>query len=130
MQNLLRVAIAGIAILILGACTQIGLKKKYSYIPPEIKSDRVCISRCLYGKTSCERLCDLRNERCLMATRAEAEAQYRVYQQTIMQSPGNRHADKKFIDFAHAASCYHPCNCVISFNTCYTACGGQVIEHS
>lgn len=61
------------------------VKMQYTYTPPVAKADRKCVARCNYAKTSCQRICRLKNSR--------------------------------------------SCNCVVSFNTCYTACGGEVKEH-
>ena len=76
-------------------------KVEYSYVPPTVKADRRCVAKCVYARNFCERICKMKQENCR----------------------------KRSALGDLSSSCNKSCNCVISFNTCYSACGGEVVEH-
>lgn len=100
---------------LLSAC----VKPKYTYMPPH---DRTCIARCVQGKSYCESLCYLKNPRCL----AQAERDLAAYQ--TEQRVQGLAIKKTLKDFQTDKSCQSSCQCVKAYNTCYSACGGQVLE--
>lgn len=60
------------------------VKKEYAYAAPHSVTGKRCISKCIYARKYCLKICELKNS--------------------------------------------SDCDCDTSFNTCYRACGGQVVE--
>lgn len=82
----------------LSSCEPI-YETEYSYSPPTTKTNQICATRCLQAQAACERICALKNENCLSRSQGFS-----------------------------ANKCKKVCNCKVSYNTCYSACGGQVME--
>lgn len=60
MKNL-KLIIAFVIFLVLSGCAE----KQYSYVKPNNPSDRICALHCLHGKSFCEKISAIKNERCL-----------------------------------------------------------------
>lgn len=126
MLRYLTLALIAAFLAILSGCQPLK-RVGYSYIPPETKADKLCASRCVSAKSSCEKICKMKNPNCFMQEEQNALYRFQLYQQEAMQK-GER-VTKKLKDFNYTYKCLSACNCTLSFNTCYMACGGQVIEH-
>jgi hypothetical protein len=87
-------------LILLTAC-HIQPKVEYTYVPPQSKMDKKCVALCLKAKRYCQEICELKNPDCFAKTKMDAVKQNNV--------------------------CENACNCIPAFNTCYSACGGQVI---
>ncbi len=113
-------------IIILSACS-LQRKMEYTYVPPQSSMDKKCASQCVKGKRYCQQICQLKHPNCFFKADQQARSQYAVYQQEKIRK--GEKITKTLRDFDKSTACYSECNCVPSFNTCYTACGGQVISH-
>lgn len=96
----------------------------YTYAPPASKMGKMCAAQCQQGRGACENICELRNAKCLTAMRHAARDQYDAYQKAEREK--GLAVKKTVNDFNHSDSCKLSCHCNVSFNTCYSACGGQV----
>lgn len=115
--------LAGIA---LAACSSMN-NRKYSYVPPpDVPGAKHCTAQCWQGKNSCQQICAMKNSTCRAEAHENATLRYEQYKkQRLVQGQPLK---KSFQNFQRTASCKHACHCVPAFNTCYTACGGQVTE--
>lgn len=111
--------------MILSGCDAL-YKKEYNYIPPKANMEKRCANACYVGKNSCEKICYLKNQACFMRAYDNAKYDYQNYVNQMHQA--GKRVTKDIRDFADTDSCSKNCHCVTSFNTCYSACGGQVIE--
>jgi hypothetical protein len=118
-----RLIVLVLFIIFLPACTSISTSH-YRYSPPYSRTGQHCIAQCMQGKFSCEKLCLLKNPRCEMHAQQTASYDYAAYLQ--QQHVAGKSAHKHLKDFIHDDDCKHACHCTQAFNTCYTACGGQV----
>lgn len=100
MRRLFPVIVVLVLSFFLASCVK-DYKVEYSYTPPTLKADRRCVAKCVYARNFCERICKMKQENCL----------------------------KRSALGSLSSSCNKSCNCVTSFNTCYSACGGEVVEH-
>lgn len=101
-------------------------KKSYDYIPPKRSLDRICASQCSQNKSNCMQMCRMETENCQLRDREDALRRYEEYRY-------HRERHGKSIDhdvswFANPMGCEHKCGCVAAYNSCFTNCGGQVIE--
>ncbi len=113
-----------ILMMVLSGC---GINKaEYIYIPPQSKADKKCSLRCVKAKGYCQQICRLKHSRCFSRADRDMPNQYEAYKQKRMQK--NAKVIKTWLDFDKNNPCYNACNCTLSFNTCYLACDGQVIE--
>lgn len=113
-----------IGCLFLAACGS-SQKVSYRYVPPLSVMDKNCAAQCSKGRRYCQQICQLKHPPCFAEAQQKAVNQYERYKQEQMRK-GER-VTKSLRDFAQSDACYRDCNCVPSFNTCYTACGGRVI---
>ena len=101
-------------------------KPKYTYIPPESHADKVCVKRCARAKNFCETICHLKFDSCKARALRTAQNKFEGYKSDMRR--WGRPITKSVRDFDTGYKCRLTCNCVVSFNTCYEACGGEVIE--
>ncbi len=125
---MLRLLILLVLMTILTACGTHHHKAEYTYQPPQSNMDKKCVTQCAQGKRYCQQICQLKHPRCFFQAHQHALNQYKIYKQERIRK--GEKVIKTLHDFEQSAPCYNACNCVPSFNTCYTACGGQVIERS
>lgn len=97
----------------------------YIYKPPVLAIDKMCISQCMQGKRSCEQICQLKNGKCVAKAYQEALSHFEQYRQEQLKK--GEKVTKKISAFQNIRPCLKSCKCVISFNVCYTACGGEVL---
>jgi hypothetical protein len=112
------------SIMVLTACHSI-YKAEYRYVPPQAVMDKYCAQQCSKGKRYCQQICQLKHPKCFAKAYQNTLSQYESYKQERMRK--GEKVVKSLRDFDQNYICYSECNCVPSFNTCYTACGGQVI---
>jgi len=111
---------------LLTACGPV-YQSHYTYQAPTTRMDQKCAAQCMQGKSSCLQICDLKNLRCVQRVHQDAEYRYQQYRQTQL-SRGAR-VTKSLRQFEDRTECRKSCTCRVTFNTCYSACGGQVFEH-
>lgn len=99
-------------------------EKEYSYTPPDTQMGRKCASQCSVGKSSCQKICLMKNPTCGVRSYEEARSYFEKYKRE--QRANGRKVRKQLRDFEQSDDCKHVCHCAAAFNTCYTACGGQV----
>jgi hypothetical protein len=99
---------------------------KYDYMPPRSSTGMMCVAQCQQGKSTCEQMCQLRNDNCRTQARQDAIYRYEIYKQA--RQDRGRAPKKEVGDFDSSNSCNIPCRCESSFRACYAACGGQVLE--
>ena len=87
---------------------------RYNYTPPAGRTAKMCVAQCIQGKSSCEQFCQMSKQNCRLAARQDA---------MIRQM-------SRLPDTWPQDDCDAPCNCVMNFNACYSACGGSVTEQS
>ena len=119
MRQLFLLLLSFIVITLSGCATQ-----KYSYTPPDTATGKSCIARCMVGKNSCEQLCLLKNPSCWIRAKQQAQIAFDLYKQ--QQRAKGQRIRKRLKDFKQDNDCKHACNCTPAYNTCYTACGGEV----
>ena len=115
-----------LAIICLTGCGPI-YRTNYNYVPPHSGAGKMCISQCLQNKSMCEQSCEMRNESCKERAHEDAIVQFEAYKHEQFK---NKQPIKRSVsDFDTSSSCYENCDCAPSFNSCYSACGGQVQEN-
>jgi hypothetical protein len=116
-------------VMMVGLLTSCGtmITPKYTYIPPDNKADRVCASHCSTGKNYCNNLCRFKLESCRTRAYRLALNKFEMYKRQVESRGGQ--VKKTVRDFDKGYTCKVTCNCIVSFNTCYSACGGEVLEH-
>ena len=102
-------------------------KTEYSYVPPRSDMGKMCISQCVQSKGMCEQMCQMRNETCRMRAHREARRQFEVYERKTRARGEPVQRDVNDFDDSYFR-CNQECDCASSFNSCYSACGGQVLE--
>ena len=126
MQRLLLIGFFTFLVGMLSACAPV-YKTQYKYIPPSSKMGNMCVSQCVQSKSMCQQMCEMRKETCRMRVQREGRAQYETYKEE--QKRGGWSIMKDVSDFTDTQGCDNtPCGCTETFNTCYGACGGQVLE--
>ncbi len=111
--------------LMLSGCGPI-YKRHYEYVPPPSEQGKACITQCVQNQSRCEQMCQRKNDRCHREAQREAIYQFDAYVRE-RQARGEK-VEKNVRDFEYTGSCNDSCNCQPAFQTCYSACGGQVIE--
>jgi hypothetical protein len=111
---------------LISACGPV-YQSHYTYAPPHAAMEKKCVAQCLQGKNSCLRLCDLKNQRCVERAHYKGLERYTAYKQEQLRN--GKAITKSVSYFEDRSVCRKACSCTISFNTCYSACGGQVKEH-
>lgn len=102
-------------------------KKEYAYVPPRSSAGKMCLAQCIQGKSNCQQMCQMRNENCRAQARQDAFYQYQEYKHERRRE--GKEVKKTVNDFDNSFfSCNESCDCTSSFNACYAACGGQVLE--
>ncbi len=116
-----------LAVIILSGCGPI-YRTDYSYKPPKSSAGKMCISQCLQNKSFCEESCQVRNENCKMRAHEDALFQFEAYKREQLKN--NQPIQRTVSDFDSSSyRCNNSCDCTPSFNACYSACGGQVLEN-
>ncbi len=110
--------------LLLAGCDA-ALQQQYRYIPPKNAMDLQCVNRCQGAQNYCSSICELKNPRCYQKATAKGMAAYAKYQK--QQLADNRPIQKMQRSFIDTSHCRAACHCITAYNTCYSACGGQVI---
>lgn len=101
-------------------------KTEYNYVPPHSNMSKMCVAQCVQAKSHCEQLCELKNQNCVAQARQEAFYEYEIYKHDRKRE--GKKVKKDIGDFDRSYRCQSSCDCTPSFNTCYSACGGQVLE--
>lgn len=96
----------------------------YNYMPPKSSAGKMCISQCLQNKSICEQSCQVSNENCKERAHEDALLQYATYRAD--QARNNQPIKKSVNDFDTSYRCNQSCDCAPAFNSCYSACGGQI----
>lgn len=125
MRPLFLLILTFITAIFLSGCDSFSAKK-YSYAPPVSTSGKKCVARCLTGKNSCDKICLLKNPSCAARIQQDAEVNFALYKQQ-QQIKGQR-VYKRLKDFVKVNDCRGSCHCEAAFNTCYAACGGDVMN--
>lgn len=112
-----------VATLLLSGCGA-SYYRHYTYTPPAVTGSERCISQCWQGRNSCEQFCALKNPTCAAEAREDANTRYNDYLRA--RRAQGQPVKKSLKDFQRTAQCFHSCNCIPAFNTCYAACGGTV----
>jgi len=99
---------------------------EYAYVPPKSNMGKMCIAQCTQGKNMCEQMCQMQNDNCRMQARMEAREEYREYRHDRREE--GKRIRRNVSDFDQGGRCDRPCGCEPQFNSCYSACGGQVLE--
>lgn len=111
---------------LIAACSPI-YRSDFQYEPPADATGKMCITQCMQNKGSCQQMCQMKRESCRSRSRENAYFQYQAY-----KAEQERHGEpikRSIRDFDNGYfECHQPCHCNQGFNSCYSACGGQVIE--
>lgn len=110
---------------LLTACGPI-YETQYAYVPPHSNMGKMCVANCTQGKSMCEQMCQMRKQQCLSDARRDAREDYREYKYDRHREGQAVKKDER--DFDRSYRCNEACNCAPQFNSCYAACGGQVLE--
>lgn len=110
---------------LLAACSPI-YKTEYAYVPPKSDMGKMCTANCVQQKSMCQQMCQMRNENCRARAHQDALYQYEVYKNERRRN--GQSIDRSVSSFESSFGCNEPCNCSETFNTCYSACGGEVLE--
>lgn len=102
-------------------------KREYAYVPPHSKMGGFCISQCIQNQTMCEQMSQMNVENCRARSERDAYPRYNAYvnERIAKGKPIKRTVN----DFNYDFCASNTLNCKTAFNTCYTACGGQILEH-
>jgi hypothetical protein len=101
-------------------------KTEYAYVPPRTDTGKMCTAQCVQGKNSCEQMCEMKNQDCRLRAHQDALTQFEMYKQERKREGKPLKKDVK--DFDQSYTCGSSCNCEPTYNACYSACGGQVLE--
>jgi len=110
---------------LLSACGPI-YKTEYAYVPPHSSVGKMCTAQCLQSKSMCQQMCEMRNENCRAQARMEAREDYREYKHERREEGKRIKKDRS--DFDRSYACNSSCDCEPQYNSCYSSCGGQVLE--
>lgn|SRR3990167_5615816 len=110
---------------LLSSCSPI-YKTEYNYIPPASMMGRMCISQCLQNRSMCDQMCQMRNESCRRDAERDAFYQYEYYKNEQIRLGKKVKKDISYFD--RSLSCRTSCDCEEPFNSCYAACGGQILS--
>lgn len=100
---------------------------EYSFVPPKSDIAKMCTAQCIQGKNDCEQSCRVDNDNCRMRAQQNAMFEYKQYKEDRkrMGLPINKSVN----DFDRSSSCSNSCRCESTYRACYSACGGEVLEH-
>lgn len=102
-------------------------KIEHSYVPPVSSTGKMCIAQCVQNKNTCQQMCQMRKDNCRSQARQDAYYQYESYKND--QARLGKPIEKSIRDFDHSFfECRKPCHCDQTFNSCYSACGGEVLS--
>lgn len=120
-----KIFICTIILALLGGCGPV-FQTNYSYVPPRSPMSKMCINQCVQNQSICEQMCQMKNQSCRIQAHQDALYQYESYkhEQERLGLPIN----KSVSSFEYSGQCEQQCGCTASFNTCYSACGGKVLE--
>lgn len=128
MQRITSLLFLLVSIALLSACGPV-YKKEYSYVPPVSNVAKMCTAQCVQSKNACEQMCQMRNENCRMQSRQDAMYEYENYRE--QQERLNKPIDKRIEYFDQGSyRCNTSCNCAPTYRSCYSACGGEVLERN
>lgn len=99
----------------------------YSYVPPHSSVGKMCIAQCVQSKSTCQQMCQMKEQNCQYQSREEARYSYSEYKHD--RKKHGKAVKKELRDFDSGRySCHQSCDCDETFNSCYDACGGKVVE--
>jgi hypothetical protein len=110
-----------LSIALLSSCMP---RQDYHYTPPVGKLALNCISSCKVATNSCMQICAMKNSTCRAEKEDKAAKRFATYKS--QRNAQGLPVTKTFEDFVRTSGCQHSCNCIPSYNTCYSACGGYV----
>ena len=125
MRRIVFMSVTLISVALLSACGPI-YKTEYAYTPPASSMGQMCVSQCLQNKSVNEQMCQMRNDACRSQARQNAMYQFEAYRNE-RKSDGKK-VRKDLSDFDQSYLCSDSCDSTPTFNACYSACGGQVLE--
>ena len=96
----------------------------YDFIAPKSDMSKMCTADCVQSKNMCEQSCRMENQDCRFRAQRDADRDYDRYLHEH-RPEGN---DKKRSDFDRSYQCNMSCNCEPTYRSCYSACGGTVLE--
>jgi hypothetical protein len=112
-------------LVLLTACGPI-YNTEYTFVPPRSNMGKMCIAQCVQSKSMCQQMCDMRNDNCRAQAKMEAHQDYKMYKHERHKE--GKEVKKDIGDFDKSYACNTNCNCEPQFHSCYSACGGQVLE--
>lgn len=101
-------------------------KREYAFVPPKTGIGKMCIAQCVQGKNACEQNCRMINDNCRARAREDAVYQYELYKHERIRE--GKEVKKDVSDFDRSYQCSDSCNCEPTYRSCYSACGGQVLQ--
>src|SRR3990167_339271 len=110
MQRLLLIGSFIFLVSMLSGCGPM-YETQYKYIPPASNIGKMCTSQCVQSKSMCQQMCEMRKQSCRRGERVRS----------------GKKDDRKF-DYLEPNCDNIACDCTETFNTCYGACGGEVLE--
>jgi hypothetical protein len=109
----------------LSACGPV-FKTEYSYVPPRSDGGKMCVAQCIQGKNACEQSCEMKNQNCKLRAHQDALTQFEMYKQE--QKRIGKPVERSVDSFDRSYACSASCGCDETYNSCYSTCGGKVIE--
>lgn len=126
MKFFIRISCFLVMCCILPACGPV-FRTNYSYVPPKGQMGQMCISQCIQSQSTCNQMCEMKNQNCRMQARQNALLEYEIYKRDHNNQGGHRTIDS----FDRGSwTCNQGCGCEDTYRSCYTACGGQVIANT
>lgn len=102
-------------------------KREYTFVAPKSNISKMCIAQCVQGKNVCEQSCNANVDNCRARAHQDAIYQYEAYKHERHRK--GKSVDKSISDFDTGNTCTASCNCEPTYRACYSACGGQVLQH-
>ena len=120
--------ISFILIALLGMLTACGpmYNTEYSYIPPKSDISKMCTANCIQGKNACQQNCQLSHDDCVLRAKQMAFLEFKQYKDEQIRTRMLISRDEASFDKSY--QCATSCGCEPTFKSCYSACGGQVLE--
>ncbi len=102
-------------------------QREFAYVAPPTSMGKMCTAQCIQGKNACQQMCQMRNDNCRAQARQDAYFQYEEYKRERHRE--GKEVEKSVSNFDYGSfNCNQSCNCTPTYNACYSACGGQVLE--
>lgn len=101
-------------------------RTQYTFVPPKTDIAKMCTAQCVQGKNTCEQMCRMNNENCLLRAQQDAEHQFEIYKNDQLRQ--GKEVKRDMNSFKHTYSCRSSCNCEPTYRSCYTSCGGQITQ--